>query len=433
METLMLRIGLIGTGTVGGGVISILEQKIPEYKKNLGVDLELSCICAKSDDEVAPYKAKGYNVSTNADAMILDPNIDVLVELAGGYNMPRKWILAALNAGKHVVTANKALLAKYGHEIFPLAAQKGLHVLFEAAVGGGIPIIRSLQEGLLGSTVESLSCIINGTCNYILSRMASEGLDFDVVLKDAQKLGFAEADPTFDIEGIDSAHKTALLASICSGHRVDFEKIHVTGISKITAQDIAFAKELDCCVKLLGIYHREGSRVDARVHPCFVPNNHLLSSVNGVLNAVYLKCDNLGETVQTGAGAGRLPTASAVVADLVSLARATDTGKRKALPMGWFNVENSATLVPISETSARYYFRFTSRDACGVLAKITGILAENKISIETIIQKNVKDPGKVSIVVITEKTLDSKASRAVDAIDALAEIVEKSQVIRFLV
>lgn len=428
----MLRIGLIGTGTVGGGVIAIIEQKKAEYREKLGIDLELACICAKTDEEVAPYKAKGYTVSTDADAMIANPDIDVLVELAGGYNMPRKWILAALNAGKHVVTANKALLAKHGHEIFPLAASKGLHVLFEAAVGGGIPIIRSLQEGLVGSTVESLSCIINGTCNYILSRMAQEGLDFDTVLKDAQRLGFAEADPTFDIEGIDSAHKTALLASLCSGHRVDFEKIHVTGISKITAQDIAIAKELGCTIKLLGIYNRYGDRVDARVHPCFVPQNHLLSSVNRVLNAVYLNCDNLGETLQTGAGAGRMPTASAVVADLVSLARSIDTGKRAALPMGWFNVENSATLVPISETSARYYFRITSRDERGVLAKITGILAENSISIETIIQKDVNDPGNVSIVVITEKVQDCRASKAIDAINALPEIVENSQVIRFL-
>lgn len=428
----MLRIGLIGTGTVGGGVIAIIEQKKAEYKEKLGIDLELACICAKTDEEVAPYKAKGYNVTTDANAMIASPDIDVLVELAGGYNMPRKWILAALNAGKHVVTANKALLAKYGHEIFPLAAEKGLHVLFEAAVGGGIPIIRSLQEGLVGSTVESLSCIINGTCNYILSRMAKEGLDFDTVLKDAQRLGFAEADPTFDIEGIDSAHKTALLASLCSGRRVDFEKIHITGISKITAQDIAIARELGCTIKLLGLYNRNGQRVDARVHPCFVPKHHLLSSVNGVLNAVYLKCDNLGETLQTGAGAGRMPTASAVVADIVSLARSIDTGSRAALPMGWFNESNPAELVPISETSARCYFRITSRDERGVLAKITGILADNNISIETIIQKNVNDPGKVSIVVITEKILDSKAEKATSAINALPEIVENSQMIRFL-
>ena len=262
--------------------------------------------------------------------------------------------------------------------------------------------------------------------------MDAEGLDFDAVLKDAQRLGFAEADPTFDVEGIDSAHKTALLASLCSYHRVDFEKIHVTGISQITRQDMAIAHDLDCTIKLLGIYRQEDGRVDARVHPCLVPNDHLLSSVNGVLNAVYLNCDNLGETLQTGAGAGRMPTASSVVADIVSLARATDCGSRKALPMGWFNQDNDAALVPIEETSSRFCFRFTSMDACGVLAKLTGILASNDISIETIIQKNVLDPGKVSIVVITEKTLEKKAQNALSSIDALEEITEKSQMIRFL-
>lgn len=428
----MLRIGLIGTGTVGGGVIEILEQKAADYKEKLGIELQLACICAKTEEEVAPYRAKGYNVSTDADSMIANPDIDVLVELAGGYNMPRKWILAALEQGKHVVTANKALLAKYGHEIFPLAGSKGLHVLFEAAVGGGIPIIRSLQEGLVGSTVQSLNCIINGTCNYILSRMADEGLDFAAVLKDAQRLGFAEADPTFDIEGIDSAHKTALLASLCSGKRVDFEKIHITGISSITAQDIAVAKELGYSIKLLGTYNRIGERVDARVHPCLIPMDHMLSSVNRVLNAVFLQCDNLGETLQTGAGAGRMPTASAVVADLVSLARSVDLGNRQALPMSWFNLDNPADLVPITETSQRYYIRITSRDIRGVLSKFTGIMAENGISIDTIIQKGVTDPGKVSVVIITEKTQESQAVSAIKAIDALEEIAEKCQMIRFL-
>ncbi len=428
-----MRIGLIGTGTVGGGVIQILEQKIAYYREALGVNLELACICAKSDEEVAPYKAKGYTVSTNADEMIADKSIDVLVELAGGYNMPRKWITAALENGKHVVTANKALLAKYGHELFPLAEKNGCHILFEAAVGGGIPIIRSLQEGLLGSTVEHLSCIINGTCNYILTRMKVAGLSFEDALKEAQANGFAEADPTFDIEGIDSAHKTALLASLCSGKHVDFEKIYVQGVSHITAEDIASAKDLGCTIKLLGIYHRVGDKVDARVHPCLIPENHQLSSVNGVLNAVFLQCDNLGEALQTGAGAGRMPTASAVVADLVSLARATDAGKRKALPMGWFNKENEADLVPMADTSARYYFRLSAKDACGVLAAITGIFAKNGISIESIIQKNVNDPGKVCVVVITEKTLESKAIAAVEEIDALPNVADKSQLIRFLV
>ena len=280
------------------------------------------------------------------------------------------------------------------------------------------------------SDVEHLSCIINGTCNYILTRMSKEGLSFDSVLKDAQANGYAEADPTFDIEGIDSAHKTALLASLCCRKHVDFEKIHVTGVSSITSADIAYAKELDCSIKLLGLYHRADDRVDVRVHPCLVPNDHLLSSVNGVLNAVFLDCDNLGPTLQTGAGAGRLPTASAVVADLVSLARSI--GKRDAMPMGWFRKDNEATLLPIEEPAARYYFRFTTQDACGVLASITSILAQNSISIESIIQKNVKDPGKVSIVVITEKTKEKRISAAIASIDALPSVSDKSQVIRFL-
>lgn len=427
-----MRIGLVGTGTVGGGVIEILEAKATAYREKLGVNLELACICARTEEEVAPFKAKGYTTSTDAMSMIADPSIQVLVELAGGYEMPRKWITAALESGKHVVTANKAMLAKYGHELFPLAEKKGCHILFEAAVGGGIPIIRSIQEGFVGSEVEHLSCIINGTCNYILSRMTEAHLSFEDALKEAQAKGYAEANPTFDIEGVDSAHKTALLASLCSGKYVDFEKIHVTGVSHISAEDIENAKELNATIKLLGLYIRSEAGVDARVHPCLVPNDHLLANVNNVINAVYLQCDNLGPTLQTGAGAGRLPTASAVVADLVSLARSTDSGKRLPMPMGWFNKGNAATLVPIEETSARYYLRFTTRDACGVLASITGIFSENNISIESIIQKGVTDPGKVSIVVVSERTEERKILSALKAIDALPAVAEKSQMIRFL-
>lgn len=431
---MIMRIGLIGTGTIGGGVVEILEAKIPQYREKLGLELELACICAKSDEEVAPYKAKGYRTTTDAHTMIADPSIDVIVELAGGYEMPRKWITAALENKKHVVTANKAMLAKYGHEIFPLAEANGCHVLFEAAVGGGIPIIRSLQEGFVGSEVEHLSCIINGTCNYILTRMGESGLSFDAALKEAQANGFAERNPTFDIEGVDSAHKTAILASLCSGKYVDFEKIHVTGVSKITAEDIANAKELGYKIKLLGLFGRgKDGAVDARVHPCLVPKDHLLASVDGVLNAVYLQCDNLGDTLQTGAGAGRLPTASAVVADLVSLARSTGAGNRKPLPMGWFRKDNAADLVPIDETDSRYYLRFTTKDSCGVLAAITGIFSQNNISIESIIQKDVQDPGKVSIVVISERSRESKILAALEAIDSLSSVAEKSQMIRFLV
>ncbi len=428
-----MRIGLIGTGTIGGGVVEILEAKTVKYRETLGLDLELACICAKDDTELAPYKAKGYRTTTDAMEMIANPSIQVIVELAGGYEMPRKWITAALEHKKSVVTANKAMLAKYGHELFPLAERNGCHILFEAAVGGGIPIIRSIQEGFVGSEVEHLSCIINGTCNYILSRMGESGLSFDAALKEAQERGFAERNPTFDIEGIDSAHKTAILASLCSGKYVDFEKIHVTGVSKITAEDIANAKELGYKIKLLGIYGRgENGSVDARVHPSLVPCDHLLANVDGVLNAVYLQCDNLGQTLQTGAGAGRLPTASAVVADLVSLARSSDIGSRKPLPMGWFNKENAAELTPIEDTYSRYYLRFTTKDSCGVLASITGIFSQNGISIESIIQKNVNDPGKVSIVVVSERTRESKILAALEAIDSLSAVAEKSQMIRFL-
>jgi homoserine dehydrogenase len=427
-----MRIGIIGVGTVGSGVIEIIEQKRDEFHAKLGVLFEIAAVVAKTEEELAPFKAKGYKGFTDASAVLEDDTISVICELAGGYELPFKWIAKALENGKHVVTANKALLAKHGSEIFPIAGQKKCHILFEAAVGGGIPIIRNLQEALVGNKINSLSCIINGTCNYILTRMAAEGLSFEDVLKDAQEQGFAEADPSFDIDGIDAAHKTAILASLCSGRFVDFEKIHITGIRYIAAKDIQFVQELGGVVRLLGIYNKVGDKVDARVHPCIVPSEHLLAGVKYVLNAVYLQCDNLGPTLQTGAGAGKLPTASAVVADLVSLARSTEYGHIEPLPMGWFQKENSAALIPIGETSTRYYFRFVTKDNYGVLAKITGILGENQISIESILQKNTKNREKVDIVVTTEKAKESSVQTALAKIDSLPEISEKSRMLRFL-
>ncbi|MDR0517617.1 MAG: homoserine dehydrogenase [Fibromonadaceae bacterium] len=427
-----MRIGIIGVGTVGSGVVEIIEQKRHEFHAKFGVLLEIAAVVAKTENELEPFKEKGYKGFTDASVVLEDDSISVICELAGGYELPFKWISKALENGKHVVTANKALLAKHGSEIFPLAEQKKCHILFEAAVGGGIPIIRSLQESLLGNSIESLSCIINGTCNYILTRMSAEGLSFEEVLADAQKLGFAEADPSFDVDGIDAAHKTAILASLCSGRFVDFEKIHITGIKDISATDIQFIQELGGVVRLLGLYRRVSDKVDARVHPCIVPNEHLLASVKYVLNAVYLQCDNLGPTLQTGAGAGKLPTASAVVADLVSLARSIESGHREPLPMCWFQKENSANLVSIGETCTRYYFRFVTKDNYGVLAKITGILGENKISIESILQKSIKNKEKVDIVVTTEKARESSVQAALAKIDALPEISEKSKMLRFL-
>jgi len=427
-----MRIGIIGVGTVGSGVVEIIEQKRDEFHAKFGVLLEIAGVVAKTEKELAPYKAKGYKGFTDAAAILEDDSISVICELAGGYELPFKWISKALENGKHVVTANKALLAKHGSEIFPLAGQKKCHVLFEAAVGGGIPIIRSLQESLVGNEINSLDCIINGTCNYILTRMEAENLQFGEALADAQKLGFAEADPSFDIDGIDSAHKTAVLASLCCGRFVDFEKIHISGIRSIEATDIQFVRELDGVVKLIGLYNKIGDKVDVRVHPCIVPKEHLLASVKYVLNAVYLQCDNLGPTLQTGAGAGKLPTASAVAADLVSLARSIESGHREPLPMGWFQKENSASLVPIGETSTCYYFRFVTKDDYGVLSKITGILGENKISIESILQKNTKNREKVDIVVTTEVAKESDVQAALAKIDSLPEISEKSRMLRFL-
>ena len=427
-----MRIGIIGVGTVGSGVVEVIEQKRDEFHARLGILLEIAGVVAKTEEELAPFKAKGYKGFTDASEILEDDSISVICELAGGYEVPFKWIKKALENGKHVVTANKALLAKHGSEIFPLAGQKKCHILFEAAVGGGIPIIRTLQESLVGNKINSLSCIINGTCNYILTRMAVEGLSFEEVLKDAQRLGFAEADPSFDVDGIDAAHKTAILAGLCSARFVDFEKIHISGISSITAQDIKFVEELGGAVRLLGLYNRVGDKVDARVHPCIVPSEHLLAGVKYVLNAVYLQCDNLGPTLQTGAGAGKLPTASAVVADLVSLARSIESGHIDPLPMGWFQKENSAELIPIGETYTRYYFRFVTRDNYGILAKITGILGENEISIESILQKNTKNRDKVDIVVTTEKAKESSVQAALSKIDSMPEISEKSRMIRFL-
>ncbi len=425
-----MRIGIIGVGTVGSGVVEIVEKKQAIWA-NLGVSVEIAGICAKTTEELAPYKAKGYTVTTDADTLLRDSSIQTIVELAGGYEMPRKWITAALQAGKHVVTANKALIAKYGHELFPIAAKQKCHILFEAAVGGGIPIIRSIQEGFTGDRIERLSCIINGTCNYILTQMSQNGLSFEEALKQAQAKGYAEADPTFDIEGIDAAHKTAILASLASGKRVDFQRMHITGITGVTAQDIQYAHEFDCSIKLLGNFRRVGEQVDARVHPCLIPNDHLLASVNGVLNAVYLENENLGPTLQTGAGAGKLPTASAVAADLVSLARST-SGGRDPIPMEWFEEKNGADMLSIDALETRYYVRFTTKDACGVLAGITSILAKHKISIESILQKNVKDPGKVSIVLITERAKEIEIKAAVAEIDALDAVTEPSRMIRFL-
>lgn len=427
---MQVNIGIIGTGTVGSGTIEIIQAKLSEYKNFLNIDLNISMVCAKSEDELKEWKTQGLNTTTNVDELLESPNVDIVVELAGGYDFPKKWLTKAFENGKHAVTANKALIAKYGPELFPIAEANNCQFLFEAAIGGGIPIVRTLQESMHGNQIKSLSCIINGTCNYILTEMRQKGLPFDVVLKDAQEKGYAEADPTFDVDGIDSAHKLSILASICSKSFVDFEKIHISGIRNISLDDIKTVDDLDCTIKLLGIMNISNDGVDARVHPCIIPKDHLLSGVEGVLNAVYLETDNLGSHLQTGAGAGKLPTASAVVADIVSIATKITYGG-KSMPMNYFNRGNQAKLVPMQDLKTSYYMRFSTKDQKGILAAITGILSKNDISIRSMVQKNINDPGHVTIGIISEKSQEKNIITALEEIDALDGVVQKSQMIRF--
>ena len=360
-----MYVAVMGYGTVGSGVVEVLTKNHDSIvKRSTQNEMEVKYILDLRDFPGDPHESKmikDFNIILN------DDDVKVVVETMGGLHPAYEFVSSCLKAGKSVVTSNKELVAAKGCELLQYAQENNVNFLFEASVGGGIPIIRSLQEALLGSSVERLSCIINGTCNYILSRMSEAGLSFEDALKEAQAKGFAEADPTFDIEGIDSAHKTALLASLCSDKHVDFEKIHVTGISQITAEDIATAADFGCTVKLLGIYHRVGDRVDARVHPCLLPKDHLLSSVNGVLNAVFLECDNLGPTLQTGAGAGRLPTASAVVADIVD--SAIHNERRKLI--GWTKPETD-TSADADSKKFRYFIR-TSDDKETVKAVFSNV------------------------------------------------------------
>ena len=426
-----IGVGIIGLGTVGSGTVEILEQRIPYFASQLGLDIEIRGLCAKSEEETAPFAARGHRTTTNADELIADPSSQILVELVGGYEMPRRWISAALRAGKHVVTANKALIAKHGAELFPIAAEKGVCLQFEAAVGGGIPVIRAMQESLQGCEVREIRGIVNGTCNYILTRMFQQDEDFETVLADAQKLGYAEVNPTFDVDAIDSAHKLAILASLASGKFVDFGKILVEGIRGIGREDVRMAREMGCTVKLLGIYRRcDDGRIDARVHPCLLPKDHLLSRVDGVLNAVHLEATNLGPTLMTGAGAGKLPTASAVVGDIVSIARRIASGRVLPLPMGFYNADNAADLLPAGEMRNKYYLRLSTRDRAGVLAAVAQCFKAHDISVATLIQKPAKDDA-ASIIFTTHRCLESDVQAAIAELDALPESLAPAKMIRF--
>ncbi|MFM8760419.1 MAG: homoserine dehydrogenase, partial [Polynucleobacter victoriensis] len=384
-----IQVGLLGIGTVGGGVFTVLDRNQEEITRRAGRGIQIRTVAdldTKRAEELVKGRAKVVN---DAKLVVNDPEIDVVVELIGGYGIAKELVLAAINNGKHVVTANKALLAVHGNEIFAAAQAKGVTVNFEAAVAGGIPIIKALREGLTANRIEWIAGIINGTTNFILSEMRDKGLDFDVVLKEAQRLGYAEADPTFDIEGVDAAHKATIMSAIAFGIPMQFDKAHVEGITKLSAVDIKYAEQLGYRIKLLGITKKTKDGIELRVHPTLIPSKRLIANVEGAMNAVQVMGDAVGTTLYYGKGAGSEPTASAVIADLVDVARLQTADPEHRVPHLAFQPGSmvNTTIMPMGEVTTSYYLRLRVADVAGVLADITRILADNGISIDAMLQR----------------------------------------------
>lgn len=425
-------VGIVGFGTIGAGVAQVLMENGDEIERRLGAKLKLVKI---ADLDITTDRGvtvpKGV-LTTNVAEVLDNPKVHVVVELVGGYEPAKTFVLRALKNGKRVVTANKALLAVHGDEIFECAAKNKTDVAFEASVGGGIPILRAVREGMAANRVKAIYGILNGTTNYILTQMKQKGEPFKKVLAEAQKLGYAEADPTFDVEGIDAGHKLTLLASMAFGKKLTFEDLYTEGISKISPIDIDFAESLGLEVKLLAIAKSDGERIEARVHPTMIPKDHLLASVRGVFNAVYVDADFLGPTLYYGQGAGRKATASAVVGDIMELARDMMNGVFGRVPPMAFLPKSvkKAKIKPIGEIRCRYYVRFTAKDKPGVLSKISGTFAEHNISIESVVQKG-QDSGKnVPLILMTHEAFESDFMAAMEKIKALGVAQDGPTVVR---
>jgi homoserine dehydrogenase len=428
-----IKVGLIGFGTVGSGVVGILQKNSGLIEKRMGAKLVLKRIAdidLKTDRGV---KLKPGVLTRRAEDVIKDPEIDIVTELIGGIEPAKTFILEAIRNKKHIVTANKALLALHGDEIFREAHRFGVDVNFEASVGGGIPIIRSIKEGLVANRIHSIFGILNGTSNYILSKMTDERRDFREVLKEAQEKGYAETDPTYDIEGIDAAHKLAILIRLAFGTSLRFHEIFIGGISEITPLDIQFGREFGYRIKLLAIAKMEKGKIEARVHPTMIPEGHLLSTVEGVFNAVYIKGDAVGPALFYGQGAGQMPTGSAVVSDLVELGRnllVQAKGHRvPSLSYQEFAIEKNP-LKRIEEVVMPYYMRFSALDRPGVLSKISGILGKNDISIVSVIQKGRRIKGSVPVVMMTHEAKEKNVRQALKEINRLGVILGKTMFIR---
>ena len=425
-------LGLIGFGTIGTGVVKLLHDNGDLIEKRLGARLILKRIADLDITTPRQVSVPKDLLSTDVKSILNDPDISIVIELMGGYEPARSFILESLRNKKHVVTANKALLATYGNEIFRVAEDEGLDVGFEASVGGTIPIIKTLKESMVANRIKSIFGIMNGTSNYILSKMTDEGKPFDVVLREAQDLGFAEADPTFDIEGLDTAHKLAIALSLAYGNKVKLDNIYREGISEISQQDIAFARELGYRIKLLAIAIQREEMVEARIHPTMIPFDHLLANVNANFNAFHIVGDAAGSVFLYGQGAGMMPTASAVISDIVDISRNILAGISGRVPARSLreSIIHDIKLMSFDDIVTNYYFRFSAVDRPGVLSKISGILGQNNISIAAVIQKGRKEAGAVPVVMTTYKSRESDVQRALKEIDQLEIVLGKTILIR---
>ncbi|WP_372864713.1 homoserine dehydrogenase [Spongiibacter sp.] len=419
-----VRVGICGLGTVGSGTYAVLTRNAAEIAARVGAEIVVTEIGARRDNP----NCDTADVAINRDifAVAENPNVDILVELIGGTTVAKELVLKAIANGKHVVTANKALIAEHGNEIFAAAAERGVTVAFEAAVAGGIPIIKALREGLAGNKIQWLAGIINGTGNFILTEMRDKGRDFNDVLAEAQALGYAEADPTFDVEGIDAAHKLVILASLAFGIPLQFDKVYTEGISRIAQEDVIYAEQLGYRIKHLGIARDTDSGIELRVHPTLIPEKRLIANVNGVMNAVLVQSDAVGPTLYYGAGAGSEPTASAVVADVVDVARTLSAEPRHRVPYLSFQTSSLSDhpVLPIDDVETAYYLRMSALDKPGVLSKVAQILSDDGISIEALIQKEPAEGANlVPVIILTNRTVERKLSSAVARIEGLEGIV----------
>lgn len=425
-----IKVGLLGMGTVGGGTFNVLQRNQSEIERRAGRGIEVSMV---ADLDVARAQAlvgPGVQVVADARAVIANPEIDIVIELIGGYGIAKALVLEAIAAGKHVVTANKALLAVHGTEIFAAAQARGVMVGFEAAVAGGIPIIKSLREGLTANRIEWVAGIINGTTNFILSEMRDKGLDFGDVLQEAQRLGYAEADPTFDIEGVDAAHKVTLMSAIAFGIPVQFDKAYVEGITQLGAADIKYAEQLGYRIKLLGITKRTAQGIELRVHPSLVPQQRLIANVEGAMNAVMVQADAVGTTLYYGKGAGAEPTASAVIADLVDITRLHTADPEHRVPHLAFQPDAMSKLqvLPMAEVVTSYYLRLRVADQAGVLAKLTGLLAEAGISIDAVLQReadqvSLAGENQTDVIILTHDTREGTLNAVLAQMQALPTVM----------